>query len=93
MQQERELMEVDVLRQQVPLPGQDTTAHKCQVESDVRVVEARVQEANAQTAKLMEEAEFVHLQCRNSLLRERNKLQQDVTLEELNLTTPLVTDL
>jgi hypothetical protein len=64
------------------------------MKNEARAVNARIEEANAQTFKLRQEAEHWRLQRNIVLLRERKKLlDEGVSKADIDALLPLATDL
>ncbi|KAG1699962.1 hypothetical protein DVH05_012398 [Phytophthora capsici] len=90
---ELQLMELEVRKRQVQLHEQEVVVRQQQMENDSLAVNARVQEATAQAAKLYQETEHWRQQRKINLLRERNKLKNEgVAMDDIDSLLPLSTD-
>jgi predicted sulfurtransferase len=69
-------LEIKVRKREVRLREKDMEARQKQMENEARAVNARIEEANAQTFKLRQDAEHWCLQRNIVLLREKKLLDE-----------------
>ncbi|ETI33300.1 hypothetical protein F443_20018 [Phytophthora nicotianae P1569] len=91
---EIQLMELEVRKRQVSLQEKEMEVRQLQLQNETRATEAKIAEANAQTAKLLHESQHWRLQRKVSLLLERKKLlDEGVPIDDIDALLPLSSDL
>ncbi|KAE8965687.1 hypothetical protein PR001_g28651, partial [Phytophthora rubi] len=93
-QRDQQRAELVLRKQEIWLREKEFDARGKQLEYEVRLTNARIEESNAQAMKLKEEADHWRQQRKIALLRERKKLlDEGISMEEIDLLLPLLSHL